>query len=71
MEDISLTVRSANSTKTPINWHQPYDVNIQRFYYIKDGRGYMVQEDGRKEPFRKGCIYFAPQFEAVFCGRAQ
>ena len=60
MEDISLSVRSANSTKTPLNWHQPYDVNIQRLYYVKDGSGYMVRDDGTKEPFQKGCIYIFP-----------
>ena len=60
METISLSIRSADSTKAPAQWYQPYFANIQRFYYIKGGRGYMVQDDGRKEPFRKGCIYIFP-----------
>lgn len=60
MEEISLTIRSASSTKTPIKWQQPYDVNIQRFYYIKGGSGYMVRDNGTKELFQKGCIYIFP-----------
>ena len=69
MEEISLTIRSASSTKTPIPWYQPSDVNIQRLYYIKGGRGYIVRADGTKELFQKGCIYIFPhnlkqQFEA-------
>ena len=60
MEEISLTIRSANSTKTPLKWQQPYDVNIQRFYYIKGGSGYMVHDDGVNELFQKGCIYIFP-----------
>lgn len=60
MEEVSLTIRSADSTKTPDPWQQPCDVNIQRLYYIKGGRGYMVREDGTKELFQKGCIYIFP-----------
>ena len=60
MEKVSLTIRSAGSTKTPNPWLQPYDVNIQRLYYIKGGRGYMVRPDGTKEPFQKACIYIFP-----------
>lgn len=60
MEEVSLTIRSADSTKTPDPWQQPCDVNIQRLYYIKGGRGYMVRDDGTKELFQKGCIYIFP-----------
>jgi len=60
MEEISLTIRSASSTKAPDPWYQLCDGNMQRLYYIKGGRGYMVREDGTKELFQKGCIYIFP-----------
>ncbi len=60
MNKISLEIISANSKIVPVLWQQPNIANIQRLYYIKGGSGYILQENGRKEPFRKNCIYIFP-----------
>ena len=57
MESVTLEILSASTTRAPSPWSLPCVTNIQRLYYIKGGKGYIIQEDGSKEPFQKGSIY--------------
>ncbi len=60
MKHISLFVEQTGKGLAPRGWYREKVINIQRLYYIKSGKGCVVEENGRRVEFCSGNIYIFP-----------
>ena len=64
MKKLTLFIEQAAKGLAPPDWWQRNGKNIQRLFYIKGGKGWMIDESGERTPFIPGKIY-------VFSGNIQ
>ncbi len=60
MKHISLFVEQTGKGLAPRGWYREKVINIQRLYYIKSGKGCVIEKDGNRLEFRAGNIYIFP-----------
>lgn len=57
MKKLTLFVEQAAKGLAPPDWWQRNGKNIQRLFYIKGGKGWMIDESGTRTPFIPGKVY--------------
>lgn len=60
MRKLTFFIDQAAKGLAPPDWWQNNRYNIQRLFYIKGGKGYIVDENGRHTQFIPGKIYVFP-----------
>lgn len=60
MKNLSLFIEQAAKGLAPSDWWQSKNGNVQRLFYIKGGKGQMVDESGEKTEFIPGKVYIFP-----------
>ena len=60
MKKLTLLIDRAAKGLAPPDWWQRNDKNIQRLFYIKSGKGWIINESGAKTPFIPGKVYVFP-----------
>lgn len=60
MKNAVFYIDQAAKGFAPGKWYLKDNVNFQRFFYIKTGRGYMLDDSGNKSPFKPGNLYLFP-----------